>query len=76
MGWGAYDEAVRDGYVEAKREYGAEIERLKRCISMAMGCINPEATDRDLRLAWFRLADALDGKEPRAALAATSSSEA
>lgn len=62
-------------YIEAKAALAAgypsmvaEVERLKRCISMAMGCINPDATDRDLRLAWFRLADALDGREPRASL--------
>lgn len=42
-----------------------EISRLKRCISMAMGCIDPESRNPDERLAWLRLHDALAGKEPR-----------
>lgn len=42
-----------------------EVERLMRCIYMAMGCLNPESPNRDERLAWFRLYDAEMGREPR-----------
>lgn len=51
--------------VELKREN----KRLLRCINMAMGCITPLSRNVDERLAWYRLADAIQGKEPRAALA-------
>lgn len=42
-----------------------EIERLRHCISMAMGCITPLSKNNDERLAWYRLFDALEGKQPR-----------
>jgi hypothetical protein len=42
-----------------------EFERLKRCITMAMGCISPLSKNPDERLAWYRLLDALEGREPR-----------
>jgi hypothetical protein len=42
-----------------------EIERLKRCITMAMGCISPLGKTKDERLAWYRLLDAMEGREPR-----------
>jgi hypothetical protein len=41
--------------------------RLLRCIEMAMGCLDPEALNPDERLAWWRLLDAKQGREPRAA---------
>lgn len=43
----------------------ADILRLLRCINMAMGCLDPCSSNWDERLAWYRLHDALDGKEPR-----------
>ena len=43
-------------------------DRMRRCITMAMGCLDPLSRDPDERLAWYRLADALDGKEPRSCL--------
>lgn len=46
----------------------AEVERLMRCIDMAMGCLDPDSKNRDERLAWFRLYDAKMGREPRAGL--------
>lgn len=45
-----------------------EEDRLRRCITMAMGCINPLSESRDERLGWYRLLDALEGREPRASL--------
>ena len=41
------------------------VERLIRCIRMAMGCISPLSANVDERLAWYRLLDAVEGKEPR-----------
>jgi hypothetical protein len=38
---------------------------MRRCITMAMGCLDPLSNDPDERLAWYRLHDALEGKEPR-----------
>ncbi len=46
----------------------AREERLLRCISMAMGCLSPHSQRPDERLAWYRLLDAKDGREPRASL--------
>ena len=43
-----------------------EIERLHRCTAMAIGCLNPESVNLDERLAWYRLLDAKEGREPRA----------
>ena len=40
-------------------------DRLRRCISMAMACLDPLSSNPDERLAWYRLLDALDGKEAR-----------
>ena len=50
--------------------YIREQARLHRCISMAMGCLDPESKNRDERLAWYRLFDAQagNGKEPRPCL--------
>ncbi len=45
-----------------------EIERLRRCISMAMGCLSPHSQRPDERLAWYRLLDATEGREPRSRL--------
>ena len=55
----ADDEAMRRGH---------EIERLLRCVGMAMGCLDPESKNRDEALAWYRLFDAEMGREPRASL--------
>ena len=46
----------------------AEIARLRRCIYMAMGCIDPLSNNPDERLGWLRLEDAVCGREPRASL--------
>jgi hypothetical protein len=40
-------------------------DRMRRCITMAMCCLDPLSNEPDERLAWYRLKDALDGKEPR-----------
>jgi hypothetical protein len=42
-----------------------EAERLLRCIRMAMGCLDPLSPRPDERLAWFRLLDGVEGREPR-----------
>lgn len=44
-----------------------ENRRLNRCISAAMGCLDPNSQNTDERLAWWRLFDATagNGKEPR-----------
>ena len=47
---------------------GDEIERLRCCITMAMGCLDPLSKNPDERLAWYRLHDALNGKEARTCL--------
>jgi len=41
------------------------VEQMRRCIQGAMGCLDPLSTNNDERLAWFRLQDALEGREPR-----------
>ena len=45
-----------------------DVERLLRCINMAMGCISPLSKNIDERLAWFRLLDTIEGREPRDSL--------
>jgi len=35
---------------------------------MAMGCISPLSERSDERLAWYRLLDAIEGREPRQSL--------
>lgn len=45
-----------------------ESARIMRCVRMAMGCISPLSKNNDERLAWFRLLDAVEGREPRPAL--------
>ena len=50
---------------ENPREAAAEIARLKRCAASAMGCIDPCSQNRDEQLAWYRLLDAIEGREPR-----------
>jgi hypothetical protein len=45
-----------------------EEDRLRRCITMAMGCIDPLSKNVDERLAWYRLLDALEGREARPSL--------
>ncbi len=47
---------------------GAETQRLLRCINMAMGCLDVFSKNPDERLAWYRLLDAIEGREPRKAL--------
>jgi hypothetical protein len=47
------------------------IDRLRRCITMAMGCLDAESKNPDERLAWLRLSDGMEGREPRAALSST-----
>jgi len=47
---------------------GEEAHRLLRCIRMAMGCISPLSRNVDERLAWYRLLDAVEGREPRDSL--------
>ncbi len=42
--------------------------RLLRCINAAMGCLHPLSDRPDERLAWYRLLDALEGREPRQSL--------
>jgi hypothetical protein len=41
-----------------------ELNRVLRCAYMAMGCLSPMSQNPDERLAWHRLCDALDGREP------------
>lgn len=58
-----------DFYWETRsRSLQAEVDRLMRCIDMAMGCLDPESQNRDEALAWYRLYDAEMGREPRASL--------
>lgn len=57
------DDARRKCYL--MRNAADEIERLRRCISMAMGCISPLSKNIDEVLAWQRLLDASEGREPR-----------
>lgn len=73
----ADDARIRDAVGHAIRlvaeQYGlkptkAEVERLMRCINMAMGCLDPESKNRDEALAWYRLYDAEVGREPRLSL--------
>jgi hypothetical protein len=42
--------------------------QLIRCITMAMGCLDPDSPSIDESLAWWRLSDALAGREPRAGI--------
>ena len=42
-----------------------ELGRVLRCAYMAMGCLDAESANRDERLAWLRLLDAMEGREPR-----------
>jgi hypothetical protein len=49
-------------------ELTAQVSRQRRCIHMAMGCISPLSANNDERLAWFRLLDAIEGREPRGGL--------
>lgn len=51
--------------MEAAAEY---IERSDRCITMAMGCLDAESKNPDERLAWLRLSDGMEGREPRTTL--------
>lgn len=51
--------------IASERKRTAEEARLLRCISSAMGCLNPESSNRDEALAWQRLFDAEMGREPR-----------
>lgn len=50
------------------RPDGGDSLRLKRCIDMAMGCLDATSTNPDERLVWLRLLDAAEGREPRSAL--------
>lgn len=40
-------------------------EKVMRCIDAAMACLDPESSSADERLAWLRLLDAKEGREPR-----------
>ncbi len=42
-----------------------ELGRILRCVNMAMGCLDPFSKNLDERLAWYRLLDAYEGREPR-----------
>ncbi len=55
------------GDADAVREADT-VPRLLRCINMAMGCIDPLSKNRNERLAWYRLLDAIEGREPRSFL--------
>jgi hypothetical protein len=57
--------ATKDDLIADMRK---DIDRLMRCIDMAMGCLNPDSENRDEALAWHRLYDAEMGREPRASL--------
>lgn len=46
-------------------QVSGEVGRLLRCINMAMGCLSPLAKTADERLAWLRLLDGMEGREPR-----------
>lgn len=43
----------------------AENARLLRCINAAMGCLSAYGATEWERLAWYRLLDAREGREPR-----------
>ena len=53
---------------QEREKLPGEVGRLYRCIHMAMGCLSPMAHNRDERLAWLRLLDAVEGREPRNSL--------
>lgn len=53
---------------DAIAEKNAEIARLRRCIGEAMGCLDSDSANPDEKLAWYRLHDAMQGREPRAQL--------
>lgn len=53
---------------KARRPETEAEARLMRCINSAMGCLNPESTNKDEALAWHRLFDAEMGREPRGRL--------
>ena len=56
-------------YWEARwRDLEKKKDRLERCIAMAMGCLDPLAKRPDEALAWYRLLDAIEGREPRSSL--------
>lgn len=42
-----------------------DIARMRRCVEAAMGCLDPLSRNNDERLAWYRLLDAMEGREPR-----------
>lgn len=60
--------------VQAKltADLGRQVERMGRCVTMAMGCLNPQSKEPDEALAWHRLLDAIEGREPRPSLALSS----
>lgn len=47
------------------KEKPPTIEQMRRCIEGAMGCLDPLSKNNNERLAWYRLHDALEGREPR-----------
>jgi hypothetical protein len=49
--------------------------RLRRCINMAMGCLDPLSSNADERLAWHRLLDAMEGREPRPSVPSLSATQ-
>ena len=42
-----------------------EMGRILRCVNITMGCFDPQSQNADERLAWYRLLDAFEGREPR-----------
>lgn len=60
------DKAVQTPIADLLAACRKENRRLHRCITMAMGCLDPDSKNPDERLAWFRLFDAESGVgEPR-----------
>lgn len=68
--------ALADAQAPEATQQRQRAARLTRCVVMAMGCLDPNDDNPDVRLAWFRLVDAIDGNEPRASLAAPPATDA
>jgi hypothetical protein len=49
-------------------EVARQVERMGRCVTMAMRCLDPLSENPDEALAWHRLLDAIEGNEPRASV--------
>jgi hypothetical protein len=60
------DQPAQTPFRELLQGIREENARLHRCITMAMGCLDPESDNPDERLAWYRLWDAeIGNREPR-----------